>query len=400
MDVTVETTGALERRLKIQIPEERVQGEVDKRLLDMARSARLPGFRPGKAPVKVIRQRFGRQIRSEVVGEMVQSSFHDALVQEELQPAGMPTIDPVEASPGNGVEYVAVFDVYPNISLPPIEALEVARPRAEVEERNVDNMIETLRHQRRTWEEVERAAQSHDRVIVDFQGTVDGEPLEQGGGTEVPVELDAGRMIVGFEAGLVGVNAGDERVLDLSFPESYQAPEVAGKPVTFTVNVHRVEQSVLPEIDDEFVASFGLEEGGIDGLRAEVRSNMVRELDDSLRNLTKQRVMDALLAGNTLDLPKALIDQEIERAYQQRVTELAHAGIGADQHGLEAAMFEDQARRRVTLGLLLAEIIKVNHLDADPERVRARIETIASTYEDPERSNRVVLLGSTATVRH
>ena len=381
MQVTVESTSALERRVRVQIPEDRVRGEVDKRLDDLARSASLPGFRPGRAPVKILRRRFGRRVRDEVVGELVRSSLDDALTQEQLQPASPPTVDPLRSSPGEGVDYTATFDVYPQVTLPPLDSLRVRRPRAEVEDSDVDRMIGTLRRQRRSWEPVERAAQDGDRVVVDYLGRVAGQELEHGRGEEVPIELGSKSMIPGFEDGLVGIGAGDERTLALTFPDDYPSEAVAGQAVEFRVKAHRVEESALPEVDEDFASGFGVREGGVDAFRAELRGNMQRELDDGLRALTKQRVLEALLEGQDIELPSGLIDAEIDRAMETQRAELAHQGM--DPGGRpERSVFEESARRRVSLGLLMAETVKVHGIQVDPERVRQRIETIASTYED------------------
>jgi trigger factor len=384
MEVTVESSAGLERRMRVRVPEEQVSSEVSKRLENLSRQARVPGFRPGKVPMKVIRQRFGRQVREEVVGEVVRSSFYDALTQEQLRPAGSPTIEPENLAPGQDIAYLATFDVYPQVSLPPLESLSIARPVAAVEESDVDAMIETLRRQRRNWSEVQRAATASDRVIIDFEGFMDGTPLENAHGKGFTAELDTQRMIPGFEAGLVGMSAGESKTLELSFPEDYHAAELAGRPVSFEVTVQRVEEAGLPEVDDAFAAGFGVTEGGAQALRQEVRRNMERELEDRLRNLTKRRTMDALLLGQNIELPAALVDEESRRALERRKTELTHSGMDPEQLGLSAGMFEEQARTRVSLGLVLSELIKEHALQPDPAKVRARIDTIASTYERPE----------------
>jgi len=384
MQVTVEAGAGLERRMRVQVPEDRVSSEIHKRLEDLSRNVRVPGFRPGKVPLKVIRQRYGRQVREEVVGELLQSSFYDALVQEKLRPAGSPTIEPEGADPGQGLTYLATFDVYPEVELPPLENLHIARPQATVTDSDVEAMIETLRRQRRVWTEVERAATAADRVAVDFQGFLDGAPLDKASAEGFPVELDAGRLIPGFEDGLVGALAGETRTLDLVFPEHYQDPELAGRPVSFEVTVRKVEEPSLPEVDDAFAASFGVTEGGAEALRREVRQNMERELAETIRNLTKQRTMEALLEGQDIELPQALVDEEAERALERRRIELSHSGVDPEQAGLDKEMFRDAARTRVCLGLVLAEVIREHEIRADPQKVRARIEAIASTYEQPE----------------
>ena len=383
MQVTVEDVSGLERRMRVRIPEERVKGEVVRRLNSLAAKVRVPGFRPGKAPLKVLEKRYGEQVRSEVVGEMVQSSFYEAISQQQLRPAGAPTIDPLEAKPGNGIDYTAIFDVYPDLQTPPIESLKISRPKAEVGDHDVDKMLGVLRRQRRTWKTVERAATAEDRVVIDFQGSIDGAPLENARGEEVPVELNASRMIEGFEEGLVGMQAGEEKTLELTFPGEHPDEKLAGKPVNFAIKAHRVEEPLLPPLDDTLAESFGVKEGGLEALRSEVRNNMARELDEALRAVTKRRVMEALLQGQEITLPDSLVQEEIERAMRQRKVELRHSGVDPVSSGLEPTMFEEQARTRVALGLLLAEIIRSKEIKPDPDRVRARIESIASTYEDP-----------------
>lgn len=380
MQVTVETTQGLERRMRVEIPEDKVRGEIDKRLGDLARSVRIPGFRPGKAPVKVVARHYGRQVRDEVVGGIVRESLADALDQEQLRPAAVPHIAPLETA--SGVTYTATFDVLPDISLPQFESIEIARPVATVSDEDVDHMLEKMRVQRRTWREVERAATPSDRVVVNLEGHVDGEPLEEARATELPVELDAGRMVDGFEDGLVGAQAGEDRTLELSFPETY--PEhLAGKPVTFDVKVHRVEESVLPDVDDEFAESFGVADGGVEALRREARANMERELGDGLRVLLKQRVMEALLAGDDIELPESMVRDEVARAMQRRHEELERSGIGQENIELSPDVFEAPVRRRIALELVVAEIVREHRIELDHARVRARVEIIASTYQEP-----------------
>lgn len=382
MQVTVETTQGLERRMRVEIPEERVRGEIDKKLGDLARSVRIPGFRPGKVPVKVVARRYGRQVRDEVVGGLVQESLIDALSQEQLRPAATPRIAPLETTAG--VSYTATFDVLPEIVLPQFETIEITRPVAEVMDEDVARMLETMRVQRRTWRTVERAAASTDRVVVNLEGFVDGESVDEASATDLPVALDEGRMVDGFEDALIGVQAGEDRTLELNFPQNY--PEhLAGKPVTFNVEVHRVEEPELPELDDAFAESFGVSEGGLDTLRGEVRANMERELADGLRRTLKQHVMEALIAGNEIELPESMVRDEVARAMQRRQEDLARSGIDSQQVELTPDMFDEPVRRRISLDLLVAEIVKEHRIELDHARVRARVESIASTYQDPAR---------------
>ena len=382
MQVSVETTQGLGRRMRVEIPEERIKGEVDRRLGDLARSVRIPGFRPGKAPVKVVARRFGRQVRDEVVGGIVQESLIDALSQEQLRPAAAPRIAPLETAAG--VSYTATFDVLPEISLPQFESMEIAQPMATVSDEDVDRMLETMRVQRRTWRMVERAATSSDRVVVDLEGFVDGEPLDEARATELPVELGARRMVDGFEDALVGVQSGEAKTLNLEFPENY--PEhLAGRPVTFEIKVHRVEEPEVPEIDDEFAQSFGVADGGVDALRGEVRANMQRELVNGIAAVLKQRVMEALLAEREIDLPESMVRDEVTRAIGRRREEMERSGIDPEQAGLEPAEFEGPVRRRISLDLIIAEIIREHGIELDHSRVRGRVEAIASTYQEPAR---------------
>lgn len=383
MDVTVESTAGLERRMRVEIPEDRISGEIASRLQSMSRTVRVPGFRPGKVPLKLVRSRFGPQVREEVMSELVRSSFYDALVQEKLRPAGAPTFEPLETGPGSGLAYTAVFEVFPEVSVANVEGLTVIRPVAEVRDEDVDTMLETLRVRRKTWEDVDRAATAEDRVVVDFEGLLEGESFEGGTGSEVPVELDGGRMIAGFEEGLLGATAGEERTLELQFPDDYHHQPLAGRPATFKVTVRSVQRSVLPEIDEELARSLGVEDGSVETLRRDVRENMERELEDALRARRKQEVMDALLKAHPVELPVAMVEEEKARLLQQQGDTFRRHGINAEDVGLQSEQFEEPARRRVALGLLLAEVVQSSRLTAAPDRVRGRIEKIASSYEDP-----------------
>ena len=385
MQVTVEQSEGLERRLKVALPEAQIKGEVDQRVQKMAKTISMPGFRPGKVPTRVVMQRYGKQLRDEVVGELVQTSFRDAIEKEQLRPASTPQIDEINAEPGSGVEYEARFEVYPEVSLPEMGSLEVARPVASVSDADVENMIETLRKQRKTWHEVDRAAELDDRVTIDFSGTCEGEPIRDGKAENVPVELGAGRMVAGFEDGLVGKKADEDVTLDVTFPEDAPDETVAGKPATFEIHVHKVEESQLPEVNEEFVKEFGIEDATPEGLSNEVRQNLERELEQAVRDTTKRRVLDSLLEKGALEVPEGLVASEVERMISQRKMELSYQGIDPEKLPMDGSLFQDDARRRVALGLLLAEIVKVNDMQADPETVRERIESIASTYDESEK---------------
>lgn len=382
MQVSIEKTSGLERRMKVQVPAERVDREVDDRLRSLGKRAKLNGFRPGKIPFDVVKKRFGDQVRSEVVTDLLQSSCNDAFVQEKLNPAGGPRIDTVNNAPGKDLEYTAVFEVYPEFSLQGVEGIKLERPVAEIQESDVDALIDNLRNQRASWETAERAASKGDRVVVDFEGSIDGTPFPGGKGDKVPVELGAGRMLEDFETGLMGIRAGDEREFEVRFPEDYQAKEVAGKTASFKATAHRVEGKQLPELDDEFCRGFGIGEGGIARLREEVGNNMRREMEKTVKRKLKDQVLDALLAANTLELPASLVDSEVEQLKQDA---LARMGIRDDRKASELPrdLFEEQAKRRVSLGLIIGEIISSQDLRVDSKLVEERMQQMAGDYSNP-----------------
>jgi len=382
MQVSVETTSGLERRMTVGIPADRIENEVNKRLQQTAKRARVDGFRPGKVPMSVIRKRFGASAHQEVIGEVIQSSFYEAIMQEKLNPAGAPSVEPKSMEAGKDFEYVATFEVYPEVTLAGFEAISVERPESEVTEADVDTMLETLRKQNTRFEAVERAAENGDQVTIDFVGKIDGEAFQGGTANGTNLVLGSGRMIPGFEEGLVGAKAGDSLTLKVTFPEDYQNLDLAGKAAEFETTVQAVAAPALPELNDEFFAQFGVNEGGLEGFRAEVRKNMERELRQAIKTKVKGQVMDGLLKTNTVEVPKALISNEIDRLREQAVQQFGGANIQASQ--LPAELFEEQAKRRVSLGLIVAEVVKQNDIKPDNDRVRAMVEELASAYQEPE----------------
>lgn len=403
MQVSVEATGGLERRITVQVPAERIEKEIGDRLKSLTRTARVAGFRPGKVPFKVIERKYGAQVRQEVLGEVVQSSFYEAVAQEKLRPAGGPKIEASKIEPGQNLEYSATFEVYPEIRLASLEGVSIERPVAEVTDEDVERVINTLRKQRVTWNEVDRPAQNEDRLIIDFEGLIDGAPFPGGTGKQVALVLGSGSFIPGFEEQLSGVRAGEQRTFDVQFPDDHPAKEVAGKQVRFQVNVSSVSEPQLPEVDEAFAKSFGISDGSVQSLRAEVRQNMQRELDQTIRAKVKQQVMDALLEKNKIELPSVLVEQEIDRLIAQ-AQEQFRDPARRQNLSLPRSLFEEQARRRVALGLLLGEVIKANDIKLDQARVRQTVEGLASTYENPEEvvnwyySNRNLLSGIEALV--
>ncbi len=382
MQVSVENGAGLERRLTVALEPERIESAVENRLRDFSRSARLPGFRPGKVPVRMLRQRYGEQIRSEVVGELVQSTFGEALVQEGLNPVAQPTFDLDMDPKARRYVYTATFEVLPAFELGSMTGKQVKRPVVELQDADLEALIERLQEQRKTYDEVERPAREGDRLKISFSGTLAGEaePFPGGTGNNLQLILGSGQMIPGFEAGLVGAAAGEERVLELSFPDNYHAEHLKGRAASFAVTVHAVAEPKLPALDADFAKAFGVEDGDLERFRQDVRANMSRELKQRVDARVKSQVMDLLLEANPIEIPQALINQEIQTLKEQMRQNLR----GSPKIELPDHLFADNARRRVALGLVLAQVVKSNQLKADPARVREAVEDMASTYENPQ----------------
>ena len=387
MQVSIETTSGLERRLTVGVPAARVDSEVNSRLQKAAKNVRLDGFRPGKVPMRVIRQRFGEGVRQEVLGEVMNQSFQEAIVQEKLRPAGQPSIEPKNLDAGKDLEYIATFEVFPEVSVTELAGLEINKPTATVAKEDVDNMIEIFRKQQGGFGEVERAAAEGDKVNIDYTGTKDGEEFEGGSAEGSDLELGSGRMIPGFESGIEGMNAGDEKTLQLSFPDDYHNEDLKGAAVEFKIKLNSVSEQLLAELNEDLYSNYGVETGGEEQFREEIAQNMARELNNAVKATVKQQVMDAVLdAHDSLEVPKALIAQEIGGMRNQMFQQFGGAG-GADldlDSLLPDEMFSEQASRRVKLGLILAELVQKQELRPDPDKVRAAVEEMASTYQDPE----------------
>lgn len=382
MQVSVEIGAGLERRLTVALEPEQVEAEVEKRLREFARSARMPGFRPGKIPVKTLRQRYGTQIRGEVFSELMQSTFGQALVEQQLNPVAQPAFS-VDMDPEAGrYAYTATFDVLPEFELGSLAGKTLKRPLATVADADLEALVERLREQRKTFNEVTRPAQDGDRVTLSFVATLVGEsePFPGGSGQDFQLVLGSGQMIPGFEAGLVGATAGEERVLELSFPATYHAEHLKGKAASFVVTVQTVAEPQLPEVDAEFAKAFGVEDGDIERFRQDVRANMTRELKQRVEARIKSQALDLLLATNPIEIPQSLVAQEIQALKEQMRQNLR----GNTKIELPDNLFEESAQRRVRLGLVLARVVKANEIKADPERVREAVEDLASTYENPK----------------
>ncbi|MCE3025889.1 trigger factor [Salinicola sp. DM10] len=383
MQVSVETTSQIERRITVQVPASEVDQAVAARLQDTAKRVRLNGFRQGKIPMAVVRQRFGQDVRNEVVSELMRQHYVRAITEESLNPAGYPSIEPTVNQDGKDLEFVATLEVYPEIELQSIAGTEVERPQTEITEADIDQMIETLRTQRAEFQPVERGAEMGDQVKIDFEGFLGDEPFEGGAAEGHELELGSNRFIPGFEEQLVGASAGEEKRIQVTFPEDYQAEHLAGQEATFAVKVHEVSAKTMPEVDAEFIKAFGVDDGDFDKFRAEVKSNMEREVNQATQNRVKQQVLEALQAANEVSVPQSLIDQETDGLKRQAAQQFG-LGEDFDVSQLPNELFADQARNRVKVGLLLAEVIKQNELEASDDEIRARAEELATQYQQPE----------------
>lgn len=380
MQVTVETLEGLERRLNITVPAANIEDAVTAELRNIAKNRRFDGFRKGKVPMKMVAKMYGKAVRQDVMGEVMQRHFIEAIVKEKINPAGAPTFAPVENNAGADLVFNATFEVYPEVELKGLENITVEKPAVEVKEADVEEMIETLRKQQATWTEVETAADAGSRATIDFVGSIDGEEFEGGKAENFPLEMGAGRMIPGFEDGIVGKTTGMEFEIEVNFPEDYHAENLKGKAAKFAIKINKVEARELPELNEEFVSKFGAADG-VEGLKAEVRKNMERELKQAVKNRIKEQAIDGLVNENNIDVPSALIDQEIGVLRQQAAQRFGGNTEAADQ--LPRELFEEQAKRRVVVGLLLGEVIKTEELKADDEKVKAIIQEMATAYEDP-----------------
>jgi len=379
MQVSVENGEGLERRMTVGLESERIDVEVEKRLREIARSSMMRGFRPGKVPLKVLRRCFGEQVLQAVFGELVKESFAEAVAKEDLLPAGAPQIEPDIDESAKRYTYTAVFEVFPQFELGALEGKTLKRPVAEVTDADLEGMLMRLREQNKTWRSVERPAQSGDRLSLSYNGILDGEPLDGGSARDAKIELGLGRMIPGFEDGLVGVHAGEERHLDLQFPEAYPAEQLRGRPVTFDVRVDEVAEPVIPELDADFAEALGIADGDLDRFRSDVRWNMERELKKRIDAKIKGQAMDLLVETNPIELPEVLVEEEIDALEQQARQTIQRGNLEFPDN-----LFRDQARRRVALGLILRKVVKANGIKVDPDRVREVVEDMASTYEHPQ----------------
>jgi len=388
MQVTSEAVSGIARRLNVSVPTSRVNEQFEARLKRTAKTAKINGFRPGKVPLNVARREYGAGIYQEVVNDVIRDTVFEAIQQEKINAVGMPNIDKVE-NKEDALVYEATVEIYPEVEVKAFDSLEIERKASEVNDKDVDQMIENLQKQRQTWAETKGMAKKDMQVTFDFEGTVDGEKFEGGTAEDFKLVLGSGRMIPGFEDGIVGMKKGEEKVIDVTFPEDYQAENLAGKAAQFKITVKLVEKPKLPEIDAEFLKTFAVtEEEGVEKLKADVRKNMDREVKNGLRNQVKSATFDALVAANDVEIPSAMLAQEIDRQRQQMIQQFtqqfgAQGAQSFDSSMLPDDLFKEQAEKAVKLGVLVSKVLADAKIEVDPARVEAYIDDMASSYEDP-----------------
>lgn len=387
ISVSVENTGSLGRKMTVAVPAERVEQEIDQRLKNVGRKARIKGFRPGKVPLSVIRQKFGGQVRQEVLGEIMQSSYSEAISREKLNPAGAPQIAADSLDKGQDLRYTATFEVYPQIELTGLFDLKVEKPLGEITDADLNAMIENLRRQKAAWEPVTRTADDGDRVTVDFEATIGGKPFDGGQGRNVPVVLGSGHMLADFEAGLKGIATDEKRSVKVKFPKDYSSDEVAGKKSVFEVTACSVEGLKLPELDEAFIRDFGVDDGRVESLKRELKQNMTREMEQTARRQVKQQVLDGLLRSNSLDVPQSLVDDEIAVMMNEAKQNLPES----EQASLSRDIFAESAQRRVALGLLIAEIVRSQNIELDRNQVKNKVEQLAQGQQNAEEISQAYL---------
>ncbi|MFA9421611.1 MAG: trigger factor [Gammaproteobacteria bacterium] len=384
MQVSIETLEGLERRMTVQVPSETVTQAVEKKLNDLRKTVKIDGFRPGKVPLKVVQQKFGGHVRQEVIGDVIESSYHQAITQENVRPAGMPNIESVDSEGKEDMSYTATFEIYPEIEKIIFDSVKIEKPIVQINDENLETMIQKLREQRKEWTEVSRAADKGDQVLVDFEGRIDGELFEGGAGKEMAVEIGAGQMLAEFEAGLKGILTGEEKLVEVNFPEDYHGKAVAGKTAEFSLKATRVSEAILPEIDTALAKSFGIEDGDLEKFRADIRANMDKELAQKLKLHIKQNVLMGLLEENQIIAPSALVAEEVRSLKMQAAERMGQDMESFDPSSIPDQLFEEEASRRVRTGLLLGEVIKSENIQLDQELLESTLTEMATAYDQPE----------------
>ncbi len=385
MQVSIESLEGLQRKLTIQVPSDKIANAIDQKLKKLSKTVKMDGFRPGKVPVSVVKQAYGAQVRQEVIGDVIESTYHEAIVEEKLRPAGMPEIQPIaDADDKDGIAYSATFDVYPEIESVELDSLEIEKPVANITDEDMDNMVKKLSEQRKEWNEVDRAAAKGDQVICDFDGKIDDEAFTGGAGKDMSVEIGSGQMLKEFEDGLLGMSKDEEKTIDVNFPEDYHGKEVAGKTAQFTLKVSKVSEGSVPELNEELIKSFGVEDGNIETFKNDIKGNMEKELGQKIKTNLKNTVMAALLEKNEVLAPKPLVAEEINNLKMQMAQNMGQDPAKMDTSTFPDDLFEAEGTKRVQLGLLVGELVKIEGIKLDQKRFDSTLQEMAASYEQPK----------------
>jgi len=385
MQVSIESLEGLQRKLTVQVPSEKIATAIEQKLQKISKTVKMDGFRPGKVPAKVVKQAYGAQVRQEVIGEVIETSYRDALMQEKLRPAGMPEILPLsEADDKDGIAYTATFEVYPEITSIELASMQVEKPVATVSPEDLEKMISKLVEQRREWVEVERASSTGDQVICDFEGNIEGEAFKGGSSKDMAVEIGAGKMLKEFEDGLTGMSKGERKTIDVHFPEDYHGKDVAGKTAQFELSVSKVSEAKIPELNEELIKSFGVEDGDLETFKQDIKQNMEKELAQKLRTSLKNKVMAELISKNEVLAPKAMVDDEIKNLKAQMAQNMGQDSSKMDMNSFPDDLFQEEAAKRVKLGLLVGELIRIEGIQLDQGRLNTALQEMAASYEDPQ----------------
>ncbi len=384
MQVSIETLEGLERRMTVQVPSDTVTLAVEKKLNDLRKTVKIDGFRPGKVPLKVVQQKYGDHVRQDVIGDVIESSYREAIIQENIRPAGMPSIESVNSEDKEDMSYTATFEIYPEIEEIKLETIKIEKPVVNVNDEDLEAMIQKLREQRKEWSEVSRTAGKGDQVMVDFEGRIAGELFEGGAGKDMAVEIGAGQMLAEFETGLEGISSGEEKSVVVNFPDDYHGKDVAGKKAEFTLKATRVSEAQLPDIDESFIKAFGVEDGNLEKFRSDVRANMDKEVSQKLKMSIKNAVMAGLLEENVIIAPSALVAEEAKSLKQQAAQRMGQDPAAFDSNNLPNEMFEEEASKRVRLGLLVGEVIKSEKIELDKSLLESTLTEMAASYEQPD----------------
>ena len=380
MDVIVETTGSLERRMRVEMPITTINQQIDSRLKSVGKTAKLKGFRPGKVPAKIIKQRYGRQVREEVVGEVLQKSYAQAITEQGLKPAGQPKIE-AEDENGKTFLFTATFEVMPEIELQDLEKIKTDKINVSIHSDDIDEMILNLRKQKAVWKQVNRKSRNGDRVVIDFEGKLKGDSFSGGEGKELPVMLGSGQMLPDFEKGLIGVSAGEEKTFKVKFPKDYHSKDLAGNKADFTISVHRIEKENLPKVDANFIKDFNIDDGNVDQFKKEIEENMNREAEQKIKNISREQAMNGLLETNPIDIPQVLKYQEMQALQQEAMQRM---GLEDISKAPKIENFSEAAEKRVAFGLLLNQLVVDKDIKADDEMLRAQVEELCAGYENAD----------------